>query len=39
MQAIGKPNCLIHFKLLFLIMIDVILTSSGFNRLPVCMDG
>jgi hypothetical protein len=22
-----------------LIMIDVILTSSGFDRLPVCMDG
>jgi hypothetical protein len=32
-------NWFIYVKLFILIMIDVILTFSGFDRLPVCMDG
>jgi len=27
------------FKLFMLIMIDVKITPSGFDRLPVCMNG
>jgi len=29
----------IYVKLFMLIMIDVKLTPSGFDRLPVCMNG
>jgi hypothetical protein len=32
-------NLFVYVDYYLLIMIDVKLTSSGFDRLPVCMDG
>jgi hypothetical protein len=39
MLSIWELNCIDHANYCLSIMINVMLTLSGFCRLPVCMDG